>query len=44
LAIVPTLYNITMKKHMFNYIERMNVSQLLESEMWITYAIQMSLK
>jgi hypothetical protein len=44
LAIVPTLYDITMKKHMFNYIERMNVSQLLESEMWITYAIQMSLK
>jgi hypothetical protein len=44
LTIIPTLYDIVMKKHMFNYIERMDSKQLLESEMWITYAIQMSLK
>jgi hypothetical protein len=44
LTIIPTLYDIVMKKHMFNYIERMNSTQLLESEMWITYAIHLSLK
>jgi len=44
LTIIPTLYDIVMKKHMWNYVERMNSQQLLESEMWITYAIQMSLK
>jgi|688.fasta_scaffold81157_2 hypothetical protein len=44
LTIIPTHYDITMKKHMWNYIERMDTQQLLESEMWITYAIQMSLK
>jgi hypothetical protein len=44
LYIIPTLYEDVMKKHMFNYIERMSVKQLLESEMWLTYAIQVSLK
>jgi hypothetical protein len=44
LTIIPTLYDETMKKHMWNYIERMSVDQLLKSEMWITYAIQQSLK
>jgi hypothetical protein len=44
LTIIPTLYDVVMKKHMWNYIERMDSDQLLKSEMWITYAIQMSLK
>jgi hypothetical protein len=44
LTIIPTLYDIVMKKHMWNYIERMDSMQLLEAEMWITYAIQVSLK
>jgi hypothetical protein len=44
LTIIPTHYDVVMKKHMWNYIERMDTQQLLESEMWITYAIQMSLK
>jgi hypothetical protein len=44
LYIIPTLYEDVMKKHMFNYIERMSTKQLLESEMWLTNAIQVSLK
>jgi hypothetical protein len=44
LYIIPTLYDEVMKKHMFGYINRLDSNQLLESEMWISYAIQSSLK
>lgn len=41
--IVPTLYDIVNKKHMWRFIERLSSDQIMDSEMWMGYAIKTAL-
>ncbi len=43
LHIVPTLYDIVNKKHMWRFIERLSSEQIMDSEMWIGFAIKTAL-